>query len=122
MRNLPQTESSKKIKKRGIQNYGSAAAVLKVLAYLAPRHTEVLQLLADLQLSRSGSISYHTLRDECVRKMLTATDSNLRTIMKELFDHKIIGSEKDDNGVEQIFIPSAIPLEDILFSPNRTDK
>jgi len=115
-------EATKKAKKSaGKQKYGSASAVLKVLAYLAPRHTEVLQLLASMQLkSASKTVPYGSWMNECLKKMLTASDTNLRTIMKELFDHKMIGSDKDSEGIEQIFVPSSIPLEDILnFKPKQ---
>lgn len=88
---------------------------MKVLAYLAPRHTEALQALASLQLSNeSNPVSYGTLRDECVKKMLTSSDVNLRNILKELTDHKIVGSEKDKEGNELLFVPSEIPIHDIL--------
>jgi len=124
VRHLPQTESSKKVKKSRNQKPGAATAVLKVLAYLAPRHTEVLQALASLQFaSSSNTTSYGTLRDDCLQKMLTSSDTNLRNIIKELSDHKIIASERDDNGIEQMFIPSPISLQDILdFKPKQPTK
>lgn len=116
VKGLPNTESSKKVKKnKGNQKPGAATAILKVLAYLAPRHTEVLQGLAALQLSNSSnSVSYNILRDDCMKKMLTSSDTQLRNIIKELSDHNMMGSEKDDEGIEQTFIPSTIPLQDIL--------
>ncbi|KAL7552718.1 hypothetical protein ACHAWF_015950 [Thalassiosira exigua] len=121
VRHLPQAESSKKAKKiaAGELKDGSTPAVLKVLVYLAPKHTVVLQSLASLQLSSSSqSVSYQMLRGECARKMLTVSDSVLRSIMKELLDHKIMGLRKDDEGIEQIFVPLSIPLKDILdFNP-----
>lgn len=86
-----------------------------MLAYLAPRHTEALQALASLQLSNSlKSISYATFRDECIKKMLTSSDMNLRNILKELSDHKIVGTERDKEGNEMVFVPSGIPIHDIL--------
>ncbi|KAL9181637.1 hypothetical protein ACHAXT_010442 [Thalassiosira profunda] len=113
VRNLPQTEQSKKAKKSaGKQRSGAAPAVFKVLDYLAPRHTEALQALATLQLS-NPSISYQAFRDECVRKMLAANDSALRSILKELIDHNIIASEKV-RGVEFLQVPAGIRLHDII--------
>lgn len=116
VRCMPQEESSKKIKRgKGSQTIGGGSAALKVLAYLAPRHTEALQALATLQLSnKSNPVSYNTLRDECVKKMLTSSDVNLRNILKELTDHKIVGTERDKEGNELLFVPSEIPIRDIL--------
>lgn len=116
VRCMPQEESSKKIKRgKGSQTTSGGSAALKVLAYLAPRHTEALQALASLQLSNeSNPVLYGTLREECVKKMLTSSDVNLRNILKELMDHKIVGSEKDTEGNEVLFVPSEIPLRDIL--------
>ncbi|KAL7541712.1 hypothetical protein ACHAXR_011180 [Thalassiosira sp. AJA248-18] len=121
VRSLPQSESSKKAKKgAGKRKHGTGAAAeaLKVLACLAPRHTEVLQLLATLQANSSNSILYSILREECIKKMLTSSDTSLRTILKELFDHNIVASKKDDEGIEHLFVPSAIPIHEILsFKP-----
>ena len=128
---MPQSEVSKKSKKQkgGIQSRIDDGSALKVLAYLAPRHTEALQALASLQLSNSlkstrpipigrkdasGSISYVAFRDECIKKMLTSSDMNLRNILKELSDHKIVGTERDKDGNEMVFVPSGIPIHDIL--------
>lgn len=113
---MPQVEPSKKIKRgKGSQSTGGGSAALKVLSYLAPRHTEALQVLASLQLSnKSNPVLYDTLRDECIKKMLTSSDVNLRNILKELTDHKIICSGKDKEGNELVFVPSEIPVDDIL--------
>ena len=62
--NGPQMESSKNAKKC-LGPYISGLSVQKVLASLAPRHTEVVQELATLQLSSSThSISYAALRED----------------------------------------------------------
>lgn len=116
VQSIPQGESSKKSKRgKGSQSTSGGSTALKVLAYLAPRHTEALQALASLQLSNgSNPVSYGTLRDECVKKMLTSSDVNLRNILKELMDHKIVGTEKDKEGNELLFVPSEIPIHDIM--------
>jgi len=116
VRSMPQTESSKKVKKsKGNEEPVTDTAVLKVLTYLAPRNTEVLQVLAALQLSSStNSISYNELKDGCLRKMLTGADQNLKNIIKELSDHKMIGQGRDAEGIKQVFVPPAIPLQDII--------
>eukprot|EP00571_Detonula_confervacea_P007930 CAMPEP_0172313678 /NCGR_PEP_ID=MMETSP1058-20130122/20750_1 /TAXON_ID=83371 /ORGANISM="Detonula confervacea, Strain CCMP 353" /LENGTH=1016 /DNA_ID=CAMNT_0013027375 /DNA_START=84 /DNA_END=3134 /DNA_ORIENTATION=+ len=116
VRCLPHAESSEKEMKRIIsQKHGAGSAVLKVLAYLAPKHTQVLQVLANLQLSSSSyTVSYSAFRDACITKMLTSSDTNLRNILKELFDHNIVASEKDEKGSELIFVPSRVPIHDIL--------
>ncbi len=92
---------------------GSAA--LKVLAYLAPRHTEALQLLATLQLSSASNfVSYSTFKEECLRKMLTSADTMLKNMLKELSDHNLVGFDRDDAKNEIIFVPPGIPLHEIL--------
>ena len=113
---MPQTEGSKKAKKRkGIQSGAASSAVLKVLGYIAPRHTEALQALASLQLANSSNpVLYSTFRDECTKKMVTSQDTQLRNILKELSDHKMIASDKDNEGNELVFIPDGIPIHDIL--------
>lgn len=90
-----------------------------MLAYLAPRVTEVLQALAAMQVaSETGAISYAALKDACIKKMLTSNDLSLRNIIKELSTHKIIGSKGDSDGTEQMFILPSISIRDILsFSP-----
>lgn len=113
---MPHTESSKKVKKRkGSYNVGSGSAALKVLAYISPKHTEVLQVLATLQLSSSpNSVSYDTFREECEKKMLISSDLSLRNILKELIDHHIVGLERDKKNNELVFVPSTVPIHDIL--------
>ena len=47
--------------------------------------------------------------------MLTSSDSNLRNMIKELYDHGIVSANTNDEGVEQIFIPhSSKLLQEIL--------
>lgn len=115
VRSMPQAVSSKKVKrKNGGQIIGGDSVALKVLACLAPRHTEVLQALATLQHStESKVVSYGMLRDECTRKMLPSSDVVLRNILKELSDHRIVALERGEMGNEIVCVPSEI-LRDIL--------
>ena len=115
VRSMPQAVSSKKVKrKNGSKIIGGDSAALKVLACLAPRHTEVLQALATLQhSSASKAVSYGMLRDECTRKMLPSSDAVLRNILKELSDHRIVALERGEMGNEIVCVPSEI-LRDIL--------
>ena len=120
VKHLPQAEASKKVTKiTGKRKHGAGAEALKVLEYLAPRIKEVLQLLATLQVGNAHHpIPYTMLRQECTKKMLTGSDANLRSFLKELADHNMVVSEKGDDGIEHMFVPSTIPMHEILsFKP-----
>ena len=112
---MPQTEETKKVKKRKGTYVGADSAALKVLASLAPRHTEALQALASLQLANSSNpVSFTSFLDECRKKMVTSSDGNLRTILKELSSHNIVESKKDTDGSEIVFVTEGIPINDVL--------
>ncbi len=103
----PQTSVTKK-KQKITSTQKAGVAVLQVLSSLAPRHTEVLQLLVGIQQENAANnlTSYSTLKERCMTKMITKSEGNLRSILKELLDHEIIVKEKDDGGNECFYVPS----------------
>ena len=110
---LPQHNSEKKSKKIKTKYKSTASSALAVLQCIAPRHTEVLQVLARLQnASSSKPTSYSTLKEECVKKMLTTSDTGLRSMLRELIDHKIVVVSEDRDPV--YYIPHHFPLQEIL--------
>ena len=110
----PQTTITKKNKKiTSIQKRG--VAILQVLSSLAPRHTEVLQLLVAMQQSNANKTTpYVSLKKACMKKMITKSEATLRDILNELSDHEMIISKKVEDGNECLYVPSQIPLDDII--------
>ena len=110
----PQTTTVKKNQKiRSTQKRG--VAVLQVLSSLAPRHTEVLQLLVSMQQNNANNVTlYSSLKEDCQAKMITTSETSLRNILTELCDHEIIISKKDDDGNECLYVPSQLPHDDII--------
>lgn len=85
-----------------------------MLSSLAPRHTDVLQLLVGIQQNNANNLtSYSALKEVCMKKMITTSEGNLRSILKELLDHELIVSEKDEGGNEYLHVPSQQALNDI---------
>ncbi|KAL7491901.1 hypothetical protein ACHAWT_001150 [Skeletonema menzelii] len=110
----PQTTTVKKNQKiSSTQKRG--VAVLQVLSSLAPRHTEVLQLLVAMQQSNANKTTpYVSLKKACMKKMITKSEATLRDILNELSDHEMIISKKVEDGNECLYVPSQIPLDDII--------
>lgn len=46
--------------------------------------------------------------------MVTSSDVQLRNILKELSSHNIVESKKDTDGIEIVFVPEGIPINDVL--------
>lgn len=110
----PQTTIAKK-KQKITGTHKTGVAVLQVLSSLAPRHTEVLQQLVAIQQANANNLTpYADLKQACVKKMITSSDTLLRNILNELSDHNIIYSEKDEDGNECLYVPSQLPLNDIV--------
>jgi origin recognition complex subunit 2 len=107
----------KKTAKLKNQELDHADRALEVLKNLAPRHAEVVQILARLQLGQSqidGWIDYSAFRGECKTKCAISKDSQLRSFLVELNDHRLIISKKD-NGTELVRVPySEAKLHEIL--------
>lgn len=109
----PQTSVAKK-KQKITSTQKTGVAVLQVLSSLAPRHTDVLQLLVGIQQNDANNItSYSALKEVCTKEMITKSEGTLRSILKELLDHDIIVSEKDEGGNEFLYVPSQQALNDI---------
>jgi hypothetical protein len=96
-------------------------SIYEVLSTIAPRPTEVLQVLATLQLKHSSAISFRDLFHVCKTKCLAISDVTLREYMTELLTHGLMETSRD-NGVEYLVIPhSNALLNDIVhFSPSDT--
>jgi origin recognition complex subunit 2 len=83
--------------------------VMNVLQNIAPRHTEMLQILATLQLDqqeRSGGkwVEYGLFRDQCLSCYLASKELLLRPLLMELKDHRLIQSKLVE-GLERLSIP-----------------
>ena len=113
---MPDTESSKKSKKKKAgQTAGEGSAALKVLVYLASKLTDTVKILATMQLaSSSNPVPYKKLKDELMKNMVVPGDTKLRSMLKELTDHNIVGWDKDGASNELVFVPSNIPLQSVI--------
>jgi Fe2+ or Zn2+ uptake regulation protein len=107
--------------------------VLQVLKNLAPRYGEVMQILAQLQLSemepldRSSSqqapgwVDYKIFRAACKSRFVIDKDSKLRTLQTELSDHHLLVS-KHEGSTEYVRIPYNIEkLQEIISYRRNTD-
>jgi origin recognition complex subunit 2 len=113
----------KKTAKLKNQELDHADRALEVLKNLAPRHAEVVQILARLQLGQSqtdGWIDYLVFRNECKSICAISKDSQLRSFLVELNDHRLIISKIEDRA-ELVRVPySEAKLHEIL-AYNRND-
>ena len=82
------------------------ARVMEVLKNVAPRHAEVVQILAQLQLDKVNSkwVEYTDFRDECKRRYVVNKESQLQPFLAELEDHRLLVSDTVD-GRECVCIP-----------------
>jgi len=90
----------------------------KTLSSLAPRHTEVLKVLAQLQIAKArGSqkstkkscfdcVQYKLLKENCVKEMVLSSDTDLKNIMNELLDHGMVVKQFDADNEEIVSIPT----------------
>jgi Origin recognition complex subunit 2 len=83
----------------------------QVLSHLAPRHAEVVQILARLQLDALakddkslGWIPYSSFRDACKAACAVAKDAQLLRFMGELQDHEMIARSKQSK-IDMVRIP-----------------
>ena len=84
-----------------------------VLATLAPRHAEVVKILATLQSEDLQPVDHSALLRNCKHKMTVTNDSTLRAYLTELVDHGIVETGKDvSTGREWLRIPQ--PREKLL--------
>lgn len=92
-----------------------AKRILDVLRNLAPRHTEVVQLLAQLQSGSSNEwVDYLKYRDRCKQACAINKDTQLRNLLTELKDHGLVVT-KTEGSNELCQIPfSAAKLREII--------
>jgi origin recognition complex subunit 2 len=67
--------------------------VEEVLESLAPRHTEVIQVLAQMQLELTNDdewVRMPVFRKQCKQQQLVAKDAQLDNYLNELLDHRLI--------------------------------
>ena len=90
--------------------------MLNVLTSLSPRHTEVLKVLATLQLENSKPVDHAAIFQNCKHKMIVSNDTTLRGYITELVDHEIVENGKDSaTGREWLRIPlSREKLQEIM--------
>ena len=104
----------KKKTARAIRSNTQEQRVLDVLRNLAPRHTEVVQLLAQLQANNNEWVDYLKYRDRCKSACAINKDSQLRNLLTELKDHGLVVS-KTEGSNEFVQIPfSAEKLQEII--------
>ena len=104
-----------------------ASRVVDVLRHLAPRHAEVVQILAQLQLDHIdrypetntnhnnkrrksqtttfNRVSYQVFCTECQRACAVPRESDLRRYLRELGDHGLVISTVDQDQTEFVHIP-----------------
>ena len=92
-------------KKRQVDDMEDAT-LWNVLASLAPRHAEVVKILATLQSEDLKPVDHTALLQNCKHKMTVTNDSTLRAYLAELKDHGIVEIGKDPStGREWLRIP-----------------
>ncbi len=98
----------------------------KVLKSLAPKHSQILKVLADMQISvGTGTggrdrgrdfeyVSYKDWKSKCFDKMIVKGEGEMRSILNELCDHGMIRLH-NQNQREYIYIPTSnSKVEEIL--------
>ena len=106
--------AARKKTERANRTNTQAQRILDVLRNLAPRHTEVVQLLAQLQVNQDEWVDYLQYRDRCKSACAINKDSQLRHLLTELKDHGLIVS-KTEGSNEFVQIPfSAEKLQEII--------
>jgi hypothetical protein len=91
----------------------------KVLKSIAPKHTEILKRLGILQLSKASTrngdntnakydyVSYTEWRQKCFGEMVVTKEADLKKMMSELIDHRIIELRTDhEAGRDFLCIPT----------------
>lgn len=99
---LKDQERRKAASKKDSEGLALTQKAASVLQHLAPRHTEVLQILARLQLEAQTSdgsskgVSYFTWRDRCKASFAVNKNSVLDTYLNELKDHGLVCTKVDE--------------------------
>jgi origin recognition complex subunit 2 len=100
----------------------SSDRILRVLQNLAPRHAEVVQILARLQLdSNQDWIEYRDFCNACKKACVIAKDSQLRAFLSELTDHELIAMNTTANANRKtVRVPHPrAQLQEILAMPRK---
>mmetsp|Transcript_1437 Transcript_1437/g.1934 ORF Transcript_1437/g.1934 Transcript_1437/m.1934 type:complete len:568 (+) Transcript_1437:110-1813(+) len=80
-------------------------SVQDVLYTIAPRHTEVLQVLVKLQTKqKKGDVKFQKLLQECQNQCIVFADSQLRHYLTELLDHGLV-EKRHETGTEYLKVP-----------------
>jgi origin recognition complex subunit 2 len=107
---LPADKKAESCKRKEATSTAVAQRALQVLQALAPRNTEVVQILARLQLAAIGKppdgaggggsnkggephhprVAYRDLYQECRAACAVTKDSHLRSVLRELEDHGLL--------------------------------
>jgi origin recognition complex subunit 2 len=121
------TTTSQRRQKQQTRSMEQTERVLQVLQNLAPRYGEVMQILAQLQLTElqktsQGWVDYKALRAACKSRFVIDKDSKLRTLQTELSDHRLLVS-KSEGPTEYVSIPySEDKLREILAFQRNSEK
>ncbi|GKY97613.1 hypothetical protein MPSEU_000719700 [Mayamaea pseudoterrestris] len=120
------SESKKKsaIHKAELSQLERIERVEGVLELLAPRHTEVMQVLAKLQLEQTLEESWVKMpvfRKQCKNSHIIAKDSGLDSFLNELTDHGLVQIDRRSESGDFIRAPfNRAKLQQILkFQPGR---
>jgi origin recognition complex subunit 2 len=103
--------AQKKQAQRESRTSTQAQRILDVLQNLAPRHTEVVQLLARLQVNKNDWVDYFKYRERCKSACAINKDSQLRALLRELMDHGLVVS-RTEGSKEMVRIP--FDLQEII--------
>lgn len=101
------------------------ARVMEVLKTIAPRHGEILKVLARLQWEQMDKhnkkwVAYSPFWDECRKCLVVSKESQLLPLLNELKDHRLV-TTKRENGSEFLSIPySNEKLREILAYTRET--
>jgi origin recognition complex subunit 2 len=84
---------------------GSAQGAAFVLRSLTQNHKDVLKVLAHHQLQESETgMTQQDLYEECSRDMIVSSLTQLRRLLVEFKDHKVVGTRKGPGGRELLYI------------------
>jgi len=119
------------------------ANALQVLKNLASRHSEIMQILAQLQLNQLRSskrdksnnnnnnsnnnnseeawVSFKTFLSECKGRFVVSKESVLRSMQSELKDHRLIVSKTESN-TEYVMVPFSVDKLKEIIAYTRGDQ
>jgi hypothetical protein len=98
---------------------GPVGGVGQILKSLAPRHAELMKLLANTQLSDGGSggsnngVEYRVFRSVLKTKMVINSETALKGLLVELVEHGLVTKKKVE-GKEYLLIPHSNDTLDLI--------